>query len=172
MKKYISSAIKCSVALVATVGFVSCSSDDVAEFPVNPTYNGNSVKAQFAINIATPSTNPGTRMGAEETQNANNFLGMTNIALFPITLGSGSPHFNTPLRQYISLPNIGSEITASSSNKIYSDVEIPVGTDNFLFYALGRVGTDDVEYPKYGFLKTDYGTANVEDNRTAGNLKL
>ena len=71
-----------AIALLSTAGLVACSSDDVTEAPVNPTYDGKSVKTQFAINIATPS-NGKTRMSAENTQNGGNFLGMENIYLIP-----------------------------------------------------------------------------------------
>ena len=70
-----------AIALLSTAGLVACSSsDDVTDAPVNPSYDGKSVKTQFAINIATPS-NGKTRMSAENTQNGGNFLGMKNIFL-------------------------------------------------------------------------------------------
>ena len=78
-----------AIALLSTAGLVACSSsDEVADAPVNPTYDGKSVKTQFAINIATPVTgNPSTRMSGENTQNGssrtNSFLGMNNIKLIP-----------------------------------------------------------------------------------------
>ena len=83
-----------AIALLSTAGFVACSSsDDVTDAPVNPTYDGKSVKTQFAINIATPVTgNPSTRMSGGNTQNGggasgntNSFLGMKNIKLIPFT---------------------------------------------------------------------------------------
>ena len=73
-----------AIALLSTAGLVACSSsDDVTDAPVNPTYDGKSVKTQFAINIATPS-NGKTRMSAENTQaSGSQFLGMNNIKLIP-----------------------------------------------------------------------------------------
>ena len=45
MKKIQNKAILCAMALVAATGFVSCSSDEVVEkAPVNPTYDGKTVK--------------------------------------------------------------------------------------------------------------------------------
>ena len=78
-----------AIALLSTAGLVACSSsDDVTDAPVNPTYDGKSVKAQFAINIATPS-NGKTRMSAENTQmSGSKFLGMQNNYLFTLTLES------------------------------------------------------------------------------------
>ena len=72
-----------AIALLSTAGLVACSSDDVTDAPVNPTYDGKSVKTQFAINIATPS-NGNTRMSDVNTQNNSNFLGMKNIYLVPL----------------------------------------------------------------------------------------
>ena len=69
MKKIQNKAILCAMALVAATGFVSCSSDEVVEkAPVNPTYDGKTVKTQFAINIGSLKGN--TRMSADDTQQA------------------------------------------------------------------------------------------------------
>ena len=64
-----------AIALLSTAGLVACSSsDDVTDAPVNPTYDGKSVKTQFAINIASASKTS-TRMTAENTQaSGNQFL--------------------------------------------------------------------------------------------------
>ena len=40
-----------AIALVGAVGFTACSSDDDLTAPQNPTFDGESVKTQFAINI-------------------------------------------------------------------------------------------------------------------------
>ena len=75
-----------AIALLSTAGLVACSSsDDVTDAPVNPSYDGKSVKTQFAINIATPVTgNPSTRMSGDNTQaSGSQFLGMNNIKLIP-----------------------------------------------------------------------------------------
>ena len=80
-----------SMALLAGMAvFTACSSDEViapAETaPVNPTYDGESVKTQFAINI--PRANTNKRMSAANTQNNSNFLGMSNIYLMPMAIAS------------------------------------------------------------------------------------
>ena len=149
-----------AIALLSTAGLVACSSsDDVTDAPVNPTYDGKSVKTQFAINIATPS-NLQTRMSADNTQNNNNFLGMSSIKLFPISLSSSSsettPTSTTKWTKNISLDNIDNNgISSTSSNKIYSNVDIPVGTNNFLFYCFGPQGTTSDMFNK-GALKTTF----------------
>ena len=128
-----------AIALLSTAGFVACSSsDDVTDAPVNPTYDGKSVKTQFAINIATPS-NSQTRMSAENTQNNNNYLSMTNVRLLTLADVPGDD------KSLLSALNLAdpSQVTTSNSSHIYSDVNIPVGTSNFLFYSTrSTLGTD------------------------------
>lgn len=74
------------MALVAATAFVSCSSDEVVmeqpQAPENPTFNGKSVKTQFAINVT--KAGKGTRMSANDTQNNNNYLDMANVRLFTL----------------------------------------------------------------------------------------
>lgn len=132
-----------AIALLSTAGLVACSSsDDVTDAPVNPTYDGKSVKTQFAINIATPS-NGKTRMSAENTQNNNNYLRMANIYLLPIkTTGSQSIDANTEVLSLIPL-NDPDNVSITRSSHIYSNVNVPVGANNFLFYSTRKdLGTD------------------------------
>lgn len=147
------SAIKCAAALVATVSLTACSSsDDVTDAPVNPTYDGKSVKTQFAINIATPSNNK-TRMSDANTQmSGSKFLGMKNIYLFPLTLtgdeATKGPSSNTSVSSIIPLGSIEANNGASDAMhidvtkdyKLYNDVNVAVGTNNFLFYGEGPNG--------------------------------
>ena len=142
-----------AIALLSTAGLVACSSsDDVTDAPVNPTYDGKSVKAQFAINIATPS-NGKTRMSADNTQNNNNFLGMNSIKLFPF---SSYPEKDVNWTRNIVLTQINDGITSDNSSKIYSNVEIPVGTNNFLFYGFGPMGETQEDKFKKGMLTTNF----------------
>ena len=115
MKRINNYVLNGAIALLSTAGFVACSSsDDVTDAPVNPTYDGKSVKAQFAINIATPS-NGKTRMSDVNTQNNNNFLGMSSIKLFPF---SSEPKKDVNWTKNISLNNIdNSDISSTSSKK-------------------------------------------------------
>ena len=160
MKKINHYVLNGAIALLSTAGFVACSSsDDVTDAPVNPTYDGKSVKTQFAINIATPVTgNPSTRMSGGNTQNGggasgntNSFLGMKNIKLIPFTdkptVTVANPSYSAAtevaISKIISLKDlVPSEITSEKSSKIYTDVNIPVGTKNFIFYGTGPFGTD------------------------------
>lgn len=121
-----------AIALLSTAGFVACSSsDDVTDAPVNPSYDGKSVKTQFAINIATPS-NGKTRMSAVNTQNNNgNYLGMTNVRLLTL---AAAPNNDQALLSALALTD-PTQINTSNSSHIYQDVNIPLTTRNFLFYS-------------------------------------
>ena len=134
-----------AIALLSTAGFVACSSsDDVTDAPVNPTYDGKSVKTQFAINIATPS-NGKTRMSAANTQNDNSYLGMANVRLLTL---SDAPGNNQALLSALALAE-PTQVNADNSSHIYSDVNIPLTTSNFLFYStrkgLGTTMSDKAE---------------------------
>ena len=179
MKKFNHYVLNGAIALLSTAGFVACSSsDDVTDAPVNPTYDGKSVKTQFAINVATPVTgNPSTRMSDVNTQNGtsrtNSFLGMNNIKLIPsaeaptVTVGktSYSAATNVAISKIISLKDLAtSEITSDQSSKIYTDVNIPVGTKNFIFYGTGPFGTTiDTKLEKGILTLTD--DANVDNTK-------
>ena len=153
-----------AAVMMGAAGLTSCSNESVVEeqAPVNPTYNGESVKTQFAINI--PYANPSKRMtGTNTQQDGNNFLGMSNIRLIPYANGAS---WDGTISKILALGDIASDNGVSNSSgtgthetqKTYNDVEIPVGTSNFLFYAEGTqaTGSDDKNKVNYGSL-----TANV-----------
>ena len=147
MKRINNYVLNGAIALLSTAGLVACSSsDDVTDAPVNPTYDGKSVKTQFAINIATPS-NGKTRMSAENTQNGGNSLGMTNLYLFPLTSnhddGADASTFRFPSIIALGDP---STIGLNDSHQVYNDVMIPVGTNSFLFYAKAKPQSGDTKF--------------------------
>lgn len=126
-----------AIALVGAVGFTACSSDDDLTAPQNPTFDGESVKTQFAINIPYGGGN-GTRMSEDATQGdgaSATFNGMQSIYLLPLTAtGADGSTFNS----IIPLPAFTVFDGSSSNYKLYNDVNIPVGTTNFLFYGIGE----------------------------------
>lgn len=127
-----------AIALAGAMGFTACSSDDDITSGQNPTFDGETVKTQFAINI--PRAAAGTRMTETNTQNSNNFLGMNDIRLVAF---NGSPATATNFLSIISLTNLTTdEISSSSSNKIYNNVNVPTTTSHFLFYGTAPKGTD------------------------------
>ena len=181
MKKINHYVLNGAIALLSTAGFVACSSsDDVTDAPVNPTYDGKSVKTQFAINIATPGSKNQTRMTEGNTQmSGTKFLGMQNIYLFPLTLDGGEetsgPTSNTGVSSIIPLGDINTNssttdamhIDGTKDYKLYNDVNVAVGTNNFLFYG---------ECPKGTTLESNFqkGTlsANVNSNTSVGDISF
>ena len=132
-----------AIALLSTAGFVACSSsDDVTDAPVNPTYDGKSVKTQFAINVADNTPKNSTRMSGVNTQQTG-YLSMANIYLLPIKIPvSQSINANTGVLSLIPL-NDPNDVSISRSSHIYSDVNVPVGANNFLFYSTRKnLGSD------------------------------
>ena len=131
--------------------FTACSSENEPSAEVNPTFNGSTVKTQFALNLPYAAT--GTRQSADIAQQSNNFRGIQDMRLLPfkgavagtsaslslITLGYNSDAFQSDAE--------------AQGRYIYRDVEIPVGTTNFVFY---------------GKAKGDY--TSVDNKFTNGNL--
>lgn len=140
MKKLNSFFLMGSVALAGLGVMSSCSSDDLDTDSTNVTDN-KTVKTQFALNI--PRANGGTRMSAHNTQGAGNtFLGMEGIKLY--SFSEEEPGTGKTSTSLIELAKLGTtDVSSSESSKIYTDVAIPVGTTNFLFYGHGPEGTDD-----------------------------
>ena len=125
-----------AIALVGAVGFTACSSEDDLTAQQNPTFDGESVKTQFAINIPYAGGKD-TRMSEDATQGdgaSASFNGMQSIYLLPLTsTGSGASTFNS----IIPLPAFTTFDGGSSNYKLYNDVNVPVGTTHFLFYGIG-----------------------------------
>ena len=154
-----------AIALLSTAGLVACSSDDVTEAPVNPTYDGKSVKTQFAINIAMPS-NGKTRMSADNTQNNSNYLKMANVRLLTL---AATPGDDQALLSALALGE-PENVTTGNSSHIYSDVNIPLTTSNFLFYSTRKdLGSSILEKAETGaivsalFDNTNLTVANTND---------
>lgn len=148
-----------AAVMMGAAGLTGCSNESVVEeqAPVNPTYNGESVKTQFAINI--PYANPSKRMtGTNTQQDGKNFLGMSNIRLIPYAKNGGTPSsWDGTISKILALSDIGNDNDVSNSSgegthettKTYRDVDIPVGITNFLFYGEGtKTGATDAEKNK------------------------
>ena len=154
-----SKSILMGAALLAgTAMFTACSSDEVIPENVNPTFDGESVKTQFAISI--PAAGPKTKMSPENTQQGGtNFLGMQNIRLIPYNNTAwGSAQ---ALDKILALEDISNgNVSGNETQKIYTDVDIPVGTDRFLFYGVAQ-GDDKVQ--NGSLIPTIDGQANRSD---------
>lgn len=122
-----------AAALVAgTMGMTSCSNEEMT--PNNPTFDGESVKTQFAINI--PVAKNDTRLAEDIVQGQQPspvFRGMSNIKLIPFSAAPGASTAFTS--DAILLEQIDAITGLTNGAKFYSDVQIPVNTNNFLFYA-------------------------------------
>lgn len=139
MKKIKFFSFASAVLLASAAGMTSCSSDSI-EPTGGSGVAGQVVKTQFVINIPYAGNESGgnarvsTRMTADNTQNNNNnFLGLKDIEMFAFDKAPTSETNTTSTR------TIRIRTDASSSNndyrRIYSDIAIPVGTTNMIFYA-------------------------------------
>lgn len=118
--------------LTGAAMFTSCSNeDDMGN--VNPTYDGESVKTQFAINIPA-AKQANTRLGQDIVQGQGTpvFRGIDNISLIPFT---GTPGSGGTAGTIIKLGAIQpGELGEGTGAKVYYDVELAEGVNNFLFY--------------------------------------
>ena len=177
MKKNLVYAMMSAIALTSAVSFTGCASDDSASVDTNPTYDGNNVRTDFAFSISSGKMG-GTRMTAVNTLQADNsFLGIKDMYLFPFSLGKTGDVLNVPANNTSTNISNGTGetagknfplgsltgITDAQSSKVYS-LQLPVGTDNFLFY--GTVDNSSVtEYTKRGALTSTLTntTGNTDD---------
>ena len=137
MKKFIYFSFASAVLLASTAGMTSCSSDSI-EPTGGSGVAGQVVKTQFVINIPYAGNESGgnarvsTRMTADNTQNNNNFLGLKDIEMFAYdnVPSESNPTSTRTIR-------IGTRTPSADDNncRIYSDIAIPVGTKNMIFYA-------------------------------------
>lgn len=124
-----------SVALSGIVAFSACSSENDMGAEVNPTFDGKTVKTQFALNV--PYGDTGTRMSANAAQQNRNFRGISNMTLLPFTeepaAGKISTSFIDLKQNTNAFESDGSDYT-NQGRYIYRDVQIPIGTKHFVFY--------------------------------------
>lgn len=138
MKKIKFFSFASAVLLASAAGMTSCSSDSI-EPTGGSGVAGQVVKTQFVINIPYAGNESGgnarvsTRMTADNTQNNNNFLGLKDIEMFAFDKAPTSESNTTSTRTI----RIGTRTPSSDDNyrRIYSDIAIPVGTTNMIFYA-------------------------------------
>lgn len=160
-----------SVALSGIVAFSACSSENDMGAEVNPTFDGKTVKTQFALNV--PYGNTGTRMSANATQQ-NYFRGISNMKLLSFAEEPAAGKTST------SLINLGVNTNAFESDGsdyanqgryIYRDVEIPIGTKHFVFYgkATGTETTTTAAYDNLfekGYLSNNLSGTTVSLENT------
>lgn len=137
MKKFKHFAYVGAIALLSVIGFTACSSsDETALDPPIPSYEGESVKTQFTISLP---ENIKMRMASATVQETGSaFRGIDNIKLVPYSLGPvaaagviGGSTANADLFKLSALTAFDNE---NNNTKVYADVNLAVGTSNFLFY--------------------------------------
>lgn len=141
MRKNKHFALGTAALLLSTAGFTACSSDDAF---TGSSLSGEAVKTQFAINIPAGKAVSG-RLSQDIVQGQQTpvFRGMDNIKLIPFTT---TPASGVKGGNIIGLGAILSdELAANTNAKVYYDVEIAQGVNNFLFYGEAKAaeGTDD-----------------------------
>lgn len=158
MKNFSKYFLMGTVALSGMTAFTACSSENEPSAEVNPTFNGSTVKTQFALNLPYAAT--GTRQGADVAQQDGKFRGIQDMRLLPFTgnvTGSSASliklGFNSDAFQ-----SDGAD--ASQGRYIYRDVEIPVGTKNFVFYGKAT--------GKYAEAKDKFTNGNLVEDGLSG----
>ena len=138
MKRFQLFSLASAMLLASAAGFTSCSSDSEDPQAGGSGVAGQVVKTLFVINIPYAGNESGgnarvsTRMTADNTQNNNNFLGLKDIEMFAYNEvpSETNPTSTRTIR-------IGTRNASNSDNyrRIYSDIAIPVGTQNMILYA-------------------------------------
>lgn len=161
MRKFNKFAYASAMLLAGGMVLASCSSDDELT-NANPTYDGESVKAQFAISVPGYAVN-GSRMTAGEAQETGVFNGIENLQLFPLklaTAGDTAVAATTLGYSPIWLGEISSssEFLSNTTNpswnpatqanvKRYTDLKLGLGINAFLVYGKAKhvTGSSDAE---------------------------
>ncbi|MBQ8712941.1 MAG: hypothetical protein IJ551_09040 [Prevotella sp.] len=125
MKKYLVFGMMGAMALT----FAACSSDDAVNENVVVTKDGDAVKTRFALSLT---NDVKTRMAATAAQENGVFNGIKDIVLFPFNAAVTGE--STLALQKIQLADFDAFDVETANGKVYSDVLIPVGVNNFLFY--------------------------------------
>ena len=172
MKKYFKSAYLSAIAFIGAVNFTACTSND--DFVDNPDYNPetNTVKTQFTISLP-GNVGKTTRMTSNIVQLDDDdavvtFRGMDNILLVPYSLASGDVLVgSTANAGAISLSSFSGFDYTNSNSKVFADVNLNVGTTNFLVYgkaidaSAGTAITTADDMFTYGTLNVSNLTANA-----------
>lgn len=142
------------VLFAGSIVFTGCKSkaeEEISEEQKTTTeetgsYNGETVKTQFLINISEGVVNNNVRRmpdaSVQKSSAIADFLGMQDITIWPFaTLNDGITSSTAKLgvvanSDNTALGNISAgALNATNNSKIYNDVQIPLGTQSFLFYA-------------------------------------
>ena len=130
-----------AVAMVSTFAMTSCKDKTELAEQGQGSYNGETVKTEFAIALPDQVTGGANRMPSASAQvgGASQFQGITGILLVPFAKQGEILASDARLGSNIDLTAKGNIVQADidkpSSAKVYEDVSIPLSTASFLFYA-------------------------------------
>lgn len=135
------------------------------------------MKTQFALNLPYAAT--GTRQGADVAQQNNNFRGIQDMRLLPFTgndpvaAGQTSDSLLTLGYNSDAFQSDGSTFT-DQGRYIYRDVEIPVGTRNFVFYgkAKGEYTSVDNKFTNGNLVEEGFNVKKVPLDKVEFSLEL
>lgn len=151
MKKNFKYALLSATALMGAVSFSACSSsDDVVD---NPDFDPetNTVKTQFAISLQNNVLKSTTRMLGNNVQidgTLAQFKGITGMYLLPFnaTTITSSSSLNGSVISLTPDIDASTEGTATEKVQVYSNVQVLVETNRFLFYGHAKTGSDGFEH--------------------------
>lgn len=133
-----------AMIMASSVVLVSCKKDkekepEVQQTAETPQGKNEVVKTQFAISMPSQLKNGANRMPATTVQQAgmSQFQGLTGITLIPFAKPDKILGTDSRLGANITLDPLAKSDVDSKANqaKVYSDVNIPLTTASFLFYA-------------------------------------
>ena len=134
------------------LSFNACTSDDEV---ANENIDQKEVKTRFALSLT---NSVKTRMDANLAQVDEQFRGMKDIQLFPFSTAISAT--TTIQNNPIALAQFDEFFAENVNAKVYTDVTIPVGTSDFLFY--GRI----VNNGGQGQLKASYEENTLQSGST------
>ena len=123
MKNFSKYFLMGTVALSGMTAFTACSSENEPSAEVNPTFNGSTVKTQFALNLPYAAT--GTRQSADVAQQNNNFRGIQDMRLLPFTGAVAAGQTSASLIKLGFNSDAFQSDAEAQGRYIYRDVEIP-----------------------------------------------
>lgn len=176
MKKRFMYALMSAITLTGSVGFSSCTDDEVVD--VNPSYDpeANTVVVDLAFNISTANT-PTTRMSAAATQATTDqtFRGISDAKLFTFYQIDGGTAVNgehlaaatTCTQRYDLADVIGyNQITKDESRRVL-EMSLPLRTNTLVFYGKATTGEAELDGGTNSSKYSTYDSYGLFDSKVA-----
>ena len=122
-----------ATALAGMMSIASCSSEE----EMKP-QNGKREEVKTSFTLSVGSVKPGTRMTADAVQEDQKFNGMEQIQLFPFINNGAVDGDEAITISPIHLADFTTFEKDAVNAKVYTDVTIPVGVNNFVFYGMSQ----------------------------------